>query len=331
MRTTTFLVLSLVVAALTLVSYSTPAAAQDIPITECGQTIPRDQTAVLQNDLDCADLSRCILEPFEPCVQNNDCPGQGNECDVKPPGIMLEPDATLRLNGFNIIGDRVSVGCQRHCQIDGPGAIVGAKFFGIVVPSGPIRSLLRGGRITLSNLTIADTKGPAIAFCGRLYVDNVTVVNSGRHDMMAGRLVIGCGRVEGTNLTILDSGVVETRKIRVDGLSVSGNPTNDLRTDGVGIYSYRRAEIKNGTFTGNKYGLWAERKCKLENTVVSGNREKGILCGRVILPDSTIIDNPDATGFDVESKRKPKLFGASTCGTSLNPKTGEPWGVCEND
>lgn len=310
-----------------LIAFPVPRAGAQVeaPITRCFQIVQPRQVGVLQNDLDCSGATPpsniCFDPPFGECVTDADCPS-GDSC-VPPPNLLLARGARLDLNGFDVVGGGLAIRCVRRCWIEGPGRIVTPSEGAILGfggwPRGTVRPR-RNASIDLADLTVAGAPSFAVSFCQRLRVRNVTVEDSG------GDRSVGClTGVVGTGLSLVRSARVLTRRFRVDGLLLTGSRTAS------GAVFANVARIANATISGNGVGLQTTKLCDVRTSTVSGNTSRGIVCGKVRLVDSIAIDNPDASGIDIESARPPALIGVSSCGRSLDPATGGSWGVCAND
>ena len=89
------------------------------------------------------------------------------------------------------------------------------------------------------------------------------------------------------------------------------------------------AIVKRSTITGGSTGVWAHRRAVIVDSVITGNQIYGVSAfeGRVVLRRSTVLGN----NLDVLSESRPLVRRTSTCGTSVQPSTGQTWGVCDDD
>src|SRR5262245_6278511 len=185
--------------ALLYLAAATPAAAVDV--TACGQVVPEGQRAVLQ-----ADLSACFW------------------------GIVLEPGATLDLNGHHLSGlpdfsDLIV--CQRSCTILGPGEL-SETFEGVVAgAAGAGHRPARRGVLRIDGVTVRDAKF-ALNAGTAVRARNVVIIHSGR--------AFSSPRIRGTDVTITSSLPGETigdGMVRLTRLVLSGGSTLGISAVGL--------------------------------------------------------------------------------------------------
>ena len=208
-------------------------------------------------------------------------------------GVHLEAGATLLLGGHTLRGAVWNVYCPRSCRIVGPGALAGAT--GMAIYSGG------RGRSSVSDVLVHDNFGAIDLVEQRVTLTNVTVMNSTLYGIRVGKLVASNLTVSGTG----GDGILTDRGIKGSDVAVTGNHT------GIGGRGFVR--LTGLTATGNISGLFALRRVRLEDSVVSGN-----------------------AGDDLLTRRRPVLLNTA-CETSAmllgtGPYTiGPPWGVCAGD
>jgi hypothetical protein len=123
---------TLIVVAVVLAASSFPAIAGPTPIQifKCGAVIPANSTGMLMDDVGCPMVCQDhpSIEGCDPGAEQP-CPGAGELCVSQ--SIVLGRNATLRMNGFHLIGAHEVdiVICDRSdptpgsCSIEGPGEI----------------------------------------------------------------------------------------------------------------------------------------------------------------------------------------------------------------
>jgi hypothetical protein len=200
------------------------------------------------------------------------------ENDLTCPGgegtfvVAVENGGTLDLAGHTLAGARTGIRCTRRCTIGStgaPGTVQDTEIAGIA-------AVTDGGRLTLSNLVL----------------DNNSLALLTDFDT---------GKVYGTDLTLTNNGIgMQARKIRVTGLTASGNFT-----------------------------VAQSRKTTLEDSVVTASGDSAFTGRVVVLMNSSVTGS--ASGVDLLTQRRPRVV-SSTCDVSRklqNPS--ETWGVCAND
>src|SRR5262249_52891253 len=185
--------------ALVCLAAATRVAAFDV--TTCGQVVPEGDRAVLQ-----ADLSGCFW------------------------GVVLEPDATLELNGHHLSGlpdfsDLIV--CQRSCTIHGPGEL-SETFEGVVAgAAGAGHRPARRGVLRIDGVTVRDAKF-ALNAGTAVRARNVVIIHSGR--------AFSSPRIRGTDVTITSSLPGETigdGMVRLTRLVLSGGSTLGISAVGL--------------------------------------------------------------------------------------------------
>jgi hypothetical protein len=218
-----------------------PARALDI--TTCGQSVPDEDTGVLQADLDCS------ADPTEAAV-------------------TLGKSSTLDMNGHAIIARVVAVTCGSDarapsCTIRGHG----------VAPSG-VGDISGGAgivgaprRVTVSDVTVHDVAGGGIVVNQSLIATNVTVLRAGWTGISANKKLtatnvvasdnasfgIDSPRIRGTTVTANGNTFsgVSGRRCIITGLVANGNGLNPYSTGaGAGVQAVR-ATLLDSTLTGN--------------------------------------------------------------------------------
>ena len=284
-------------------------AARAIDITACGQTVPDDETGLLQGDLDCnGGPRRCFLNG-SPCSVDADCPSPSyGSCSQR--AVVLGWLARLDLNGHVLVaeGDRAAaingdpvgtaVMCLREesllgeCTVRGPGQISGGRFAVLasrldiadVDVHDTIQGITASERMTATNVTANNNYFNGV-FTYRLRASNLTASNNTVDGVVAGK------RFVGTNIIVRNngfSGLVATR-FRISALVAEDNGSSGVYSLGTGV---------------------------LYDSVLSGNLYEG-------------------AGLDLLTHGRPRLI-RSTCGFSArfaddSNEPGAPWGVCSGD
>jgi len=238
---------------LLLLAFLVPrASAADV--TSCDQQIPAGTVGTLQSDLDCSGSGAC--SNAAPCSTDADC--SGGFCVYSGDhGLTLGDRATLQLNGHTLTNGAVL--CSRSCAVAGPGTLSGG--FGIQAllnlrVDGPLDvqggTVFALGRGTLSDLTVSGAIGNfGIEIEGILRATNVTS-NGNRIGIVADQKLVG------QNITTNDNayvGIVAAAKLRVTGLTASGNGFDPSNGRGGIIDAAERgpARLVDSTVTGNFY------------------------------------------------------------------------------
>ncbi len=225
----------LVVVALCLVGGLVGRLAFGFDIVSCGDTVPENDTGVLQADMSCGGAFV---------------------------GVTVLDEGTLDMNGHAItdVGTGGSaVACQgRRCTVQGPGEIHGGLFSGVAIAART--------RLTISDVTIdgvnAGIVGPGFGLPPRNMViaSNVTLTNNHNGMLFVGTIkgtnivasnsTSGPGldvqrRMVATNVTTNDnsaSGIFGGR-LRITGLTANGNGDAGVRSI--------KAALRDSTLTGN--------------------------------------------------------------------------------
>lgn len=116
--------------AITLVLCWPASSYATVAITECGQTVPKDERGIVQNDLHCD--YRCSGDRSIVCAYDDSttCEDQGKGFCFSE-DVALEPGAVLSLNGHDITAPfkRSPISCgtaegdRGRCTVRGPGRI----------------------------------------------------------------------------------------------------------------------------------------------------------------------------------------------------------------
>ena len=322
-------------------------ALAQIPITECGQVIPRGQTGELTQDLTCPDAPGMCSDYSRPCDTDDDCP-RGSWCD-EPAGVYLESGATVNMNGFAIDSEGSGVACRpQRCTILGPGVIRAAQW--------GVRMLNanRASVIEISDILIDGSRTGILSGWGKVFATSLTIQNCWGYGMFAGKLL-------GSDIAVNDSGldgifINWPGSIIADNVTVNGNASagiyNDPKVKGSNITANLNGSygivahsiVATGVETkGNAMGGVSSRRiARITGLASMNNAGPGLESqGHVMLLDSTLSDN-DASGdgIDILSTRQPRLSN-TTCSRSERmiceprswdcTRTGESWGVCSLD
>jgi hypothetical protein len=94
-----------------------------------------------------------------------------------------------------------------------------------------------------------------------------------------------------------------------------------LVSDRNGIAAVRAVRIEGLTVTGSARAGIAARRCIIFDGDISGNQTG---------QDLPVANSTNYPGGDLRCYRRVRLTD-TVCGTSLDPDTGETWGVCAND
>jgi hypothetical protein len=187
---------------------ATPALAIDI--VTCDQTVASGDVGVLQSDLSCGAIV----------------------------GVILNPKATLAMNGHTIDAATGVYCVAKKCAIQGPGSITGGTACAIQPANG-------AGKVTITVTGPLDIHDNA---CGinaanpkdlNLRLTDVTVRDNA--------LGVSAGKIKGSNVIVTGngSGGIHARSsITLKGCTVQGN-------GGIGLYSSKGAVLHDCTVTGN--------------------------------------------------------------------------------
>lgn len=284
-------------------------------VKRCGVTIAAGGTGTLVQHVECG--WRCVANPTRRCRSDGDaprCPVAGDSC--APDGIVLERDATLELNGFELRGVpgqnliRCSDARDGRCRVVGPGALVAVG--GRAMVAGHQTVVLRDLDVFGADASIETTD--------RVRMTGVTLSACGGTPGLTGG-VFGAKGVRATDV-YLDSGcyVRSGADLRVDGgrsgrqyVAAFPGPSfiaaGDVHASGV--------LVRDGGFAGRNVFLKAVLRM---GRATGASLPDAVARKRLALRDSTI-------GV-VESGRAPRLVNA-TCVASRNGATGTSWGVCD--
>ena len=119
--------------AVLLITVARPAAAIDV--TACGQNVPDGEVGDLVASLDCTGVGgHCVDDPDAGCTHDEDCTSSVKSSLCYTWGVRVGSRATLRLNGFSIVGGapaspnswpKVGVLCRgTDCTVDGGGGSI---------------------------------------------------------------------------------------------------------------------------------------------------------------------------------------------------------------
>lgn len=315
-----------------LIVFSLSASAvQAIDITTCGEVVGRGEAGVLLNDLTCVlpDTGVCEVDGTTPCARANNCPS--GVC-LGVAAVVLDGNASLDLNGFKV-ESTLGVECAgRRCEI-GNGVVAGTSS---AVCTG---IWAYGSRVELSDLQVDGNGCSGVTNVGgKIDATNVTVEGA--------YVGINTRRLRGENITVNDStiwGIAVSKKVKVDGLTVNGNGlgsivdhfrgsnvvANGNGNDGLAATKFRGTNVEASNNAGA--GVFSYRSGRidgfaaLENDGPGYESEKG--GGR--LTDATITSS--LSTYDIETRRRPRLRGSSSCDRSLDTSTGGSWGICTLD
>jgi hypothetical protein len=211
-------------------------------ITSCDQTItvPKGQTAILQNDLDCTGLpGTCQSSPGVVCHVAADCPG-GDFCNTVP-AIQTDDRATVNLNGHTMLGSMATASSraiaamtETKVRVLGPGRLTG---FETAVAGG------YGGSRAFTYVQDVTIDGDRVAILGStgLSLKNVVVQNT--FDGISGN------RIRLKNVQVLGSETIAISGSKVTGFNVVVHDTG-----GAGIWAQQRLTLSNSDITGNGLG-----------------------------------------------------------------------------
>jgi len=247
----------------------TPAVAQ-VEVNTCGQTF--SGKGFLSGDLDCTGFDGWA--------------------------ITIGRKGSLELRGFTISGGQATrrvVFCTKHCEIIGPGAIVGAAGSGVQA----------NGRVRIRNVSISNN-GTAVYALKVMLRDSTLADNSG-------------GVSAEKSASIFNSMITGSARRGVEVQSLRGGA---------------KARIVNSTITGNGgHGVSVSPKPRCPRCKLPPGRiivRDSTITGNGLLPPCGVT----SACADVASTSKPILLGTSTCDTSYLLGSGFPgvnWRVCDLD
>lgn len=275
-RTSAFVLVALLLCA--------PATANAVPVTTCGETVPKGQTGELAGDLDCSSASGFCVVPGAagvavPCSTDADCASTGLPASCARTAVSLGLGAKLDLGGHVLTGAGVRCADKGSCTVRN-GEIDGA-------PVG----VLAGAKVVAENLVVKN--------CG-------IGIQSDRTVRATGVTVQNCS----------SDGINATQGLRVAGSSALDN-------GGVG-FGAGRGTLKgvDVVASGNWHGVDA-RTATVTGLTAHGNVDAGVITSRnLTLIDSTVTGNGDGTGGpgpDVASQDGRIKLRNTTCGYSFSP------------
>lgn len=189
-----------------VLTFATPAhALTSMPVTACGDVVPRGTIGYLTADLDCTGLGLIA-------------------------SVYLQPGGRLELRGFTITGSILGVSCHflrgdpprlysgsGSCRIDGGGGRIAASDAHGV----------SGHNLLIRNLTIDGVGQEGVHADAKARLTNVTITNSGGVGVAARG-----ANLENTTVTGSGEHGVGAQNIRMTGSTVTGNGTNTTECDG---------------------------------------------------------------------------------------------------
>jgi hypothetical protein len=211
-------------------------------------------------------------------------------------------------------GDTTTWGAvlEKGARLDLNGfTIYGAREAGVYCPQrcrvfGPGEIAGSGGtgisalRVKARDVTIRDCERWGITAYKAARLENVAVINTGKAGIAANRVrgwnvtVIGAGRTQGLVAVAGDrNAITATRAVRIDGTIITGSAR-------AGVDALR-CIISEGDVSGNQTGQ-----------------------------DLPVANETEYPGGDLRCHKRVKLTD-TVCGHSIDPDTGEVWGVCTND
>ena len=285
------------------------SVAAPIPITTCGATIPAGQRAVLKNDVTCD--YRCSGDPSIVCGYNGDSLCNGSQGYCTADRFVLEPGATLDMNGHTIAmayqADGVRCGSSAadtgRCKVLGPGTFEGGKGTAIIGTNTDL---------VVKDVTIGRCDA-AISTNGRVKIKGLTLLADRENTVSGGR-----------------------------GVSIKDSDVNG----GYGIYSSSDVVVANVTLGPKAGGIAAGRTLRAHDVTLQG--ATGLSARDLVLRRVTTSADPvypdeapylfarrrlrlvDSTVGAIESGEEPTLV-RSTCETSTVYDTSSTWGVCTDD
>jgi hypothetical protein len=246
------------------------APARAFDVTECHQTVPSREKAVLQTDLV--------------------CDGSGG------PNLNLGYRSRLELNGHSISGGYIGISVYPgpgagQAVIVGPGEIFGADsdpFGAAIAPQ---------SRVMIRNVTLRDNRRGILAVYNHaMKLDDVTIVDNTAQGISSylGASGPGKGRIRGRNLTVSgngDNGIEAFGRLLLRDSTVSGN-------GGTGILVHDRFTLQNVGVTGNAgagVASTSSKRGKLKSSTATGNGAAGDIAAPVAprLIASTCDDSVD--------------------------------------
>jgi hypothetical protein len=272
-------------------------------VKRCGITVAAGKTARLVKDVQCG--WRCTNDPRVRCRfgrENNGCPLIGDEpyrCTSER--ILLEPNATLELNGFTLTAVEHGVGIVcvpgGHAKCTVKGGTFAARRAWAFVPN--YRDLV------LEDLVVKNAEGVVLA--GRISATNVFFEDSTASMRSRGGVRIRNFRIAGGVYS--DKGMFLDVAESTDGFTAAGA----IRGSGV--------IVSNGVVYGKSVHL---RDSRVEReTIDPASFEPAVIAyQRLFLRDSVV--------GTILSGDAPRLKRA-TCTESRKIGGEESWGVCTND
>jgi len=235
--------------------------AQSIPVTTCGQTIPRSRTGILSGNLTCTAVDQFTV-------------------DI---GVVLENNARLDLNGFKIsvsgdTGPIYGVFCSAGCAVfssAAPGEIETAANGAAIYASGKIRA---------TNLSLYGNGGGIVGHeRTHVYATNVDASNN----ILWGVGVVATVRAESLTTNNNQHGIAVEHKVRGNNITANGNlqwgidagrsmnGTNvtvmnngvvGIDTSTAGSDNLGRIVLRSSTVTGNPLDLVSNHRPRLTDT-----------------------------------------------------------------
>jgi hypothetical protein len=197
---------SLAVSLLASMVIATPATAKVmVPVTTCGQIVPKNAIGYLTADLDCTGSSNAIVG-----------------------AVVLGTNATLDLRGYTLTTDAIfGVYCGGVTEQDGalkPCRVEGGTITGPITGHGVI-----GRRVQAANLTITGAAVYGIFSDGPLVAEGLDVSGCGSGGVRADK----GARISGSTLTGNGLyGVLSGKGIRLLSSTVTGNDTDPTCAQG---------------------------------------------------------------------------------------------------
>lgn len=270
------------------------AAADAAPLNTCGETVA---DAVLTADLDCSAASGFA--------------------------VTIVNDGRLDLAGHRLTGTATfgtsyqepdyggAVKCIGKCTVIGGGGA-------IVAPPGlPAQTWFSFGVYS----PLYDANGRYV-LSSRLTISDVEISGWPGLGVVASRIDIRNSTVTGNAY-----GLNADRTLLMDNCVVADNTLGGAHVS--------KGTISNSTFTGNRgAAIYLLRRLRFINSLAIENQDQGLLGGKLLATESTIVDNCTSPSsvqcFDIFSRARPRLVN-STCGTSSQEPAGESWNVCTLD
>lgn len=249
-------------AAVALAVVLVPRVAPAFDVTECHQTVPSQETGILQVDLV--------------------CDSQGG------PNVNLGRHSRLEMNGHTISGGYIGVSTEagRTGEIVGPGEIFGVT--GGDASSAFGCAIAPAGKVVIRDVTLRDNiRGIVSVYDYAMKLENVTIIDNAIEGIAsrAGNLGSGIGpgkgQITARNVTISGNGgngIEAYGKLSLRDSAVSGN-------GGDGIVSAGRTfTLQNVDVTGNTgAGIrsTSPKRGKLKDSAATGNGPDGDIAAPV--------------------------------------------------